>query len=211
MARPSDGGAFARLKADLDRYFVNGGKRLPLADCAKLAFDMEGPAALTVFRLGQYLRDEAPALVRMLTKVPYALLLRGMHLGLGIHLYPDARIGGGLYIGHSGGIWISPHAIIGEHCNINHEVTIGVAGPAARGPVLGDRVWVGPNATITGPVKVGSGAVIGANSLVASDVPEDGVVLGVPAKLISRSGSARLLEPRAELVPLEAVETAEAG
>jgi serine O-acetyltransferase len=46
-------------------------------------------------------------------------------------------------------------------------------------------------------VRIGSGAVIGANSLVASSLPENAVAVGVPARVLSYSGSASLLGPRA--------------
>lgn len=151
--------------------------------------------ALAVFRFGQYLREEANPVTRRMLRVPFAVAHRFVRLALGIHLFPQSRIGPGLYIGHWGGIWISPFAVIGSYCNINHETTIGTVGERGA-PVLEDRVWVGPKSTVTGPVRVGAGAVVGANSLVVSNVPENAVVVGVPAKVVSRSGSASLLEPR---------------
>jgi serine O-acetyltransferase len=72
-------------------------------------------------------------------------------------------------------------------------VTIGAPGAAKGAPVLGDRVWIGAGAVITGPVKIGSGAVIAANSLVVSHVPENGVAVGVPARIMSHTGSAKLI------------------
>ncbi|MGO8889868.1 MAG: hypothetical protein ACLP8X_15520 [Streptosporangiaceae bacterium] len=56
-------------------------------------------------------------------------------------------------------------------------------------PTLGDRVWVGPGAVVAGDVAIGDDASVGANSLVVRDVPPRGVVLGVPARLVSRRGS----------------------
>jgi serine O-acetyltransferase len=52
---------------------------------------------------------------------------------------------------------------------------------------------VGPGAVITGPVKVGSGAVIAANSLVTSNIPENAVAIGVPMRIISYTGSGKLI------------------
>ena len=156
--------------------------------------------ALATFRFGQYLREEASAPVRVLCKLPYALAHRVMELTLGIHLFPQTQVGPGLYIGHYGGIWVSPHAVLGACCNLNHEATIGCAGEGEEAPQLGDRVWVGPNATITGPVKVGSGAVVAANSLVVAHLPENAVAIGVPARVLSYTGSGRLLEPRSAKV-----------
>jgi len=194
------GGAWVRLRADLARYDPTGGAR-GVKRVLRIALGTEAAWALTTFRLGQYLQTEAPGWLRQAAKAPYALLHRWVRGRVGIHLYPTTEIGGGLYIGHYGGVWISPWARIGEGCNINHEVTIGVAANH-QAPTLGDRVWVGPKATISGGVQVGSGAVISANSLVVSDVPENGVVIGVPARLISQAGSKALLTPRPLGAPL---------
>ncbi|WP_370458966.1 serine O-acetyltransferase [Aggregicoccus sp. 17bor-14] len=187
--------ARARFHADLSRYL---GARAPGTRLQRLGVLLrtEPLWALATFRFGQYLHEEASRPVRLLCKLPFALAHRAVSWGLGIHLYPQTQVGPGLYIGHWGGIWVSPHARIGAHCNVNHAVTIGCAGEGERGPELADRVWVGPSATITGPVKVGEGAVIGANSLVVANVPPQAVVVGVPARAVSYTGSARLLEPR---------------
>ena len=185
----------ARFWADLSRYMGKAGPGTRLQRL-KVLLRTEPLWALATFRFGQYLREEASAPVRLLCKVPYALAHRVVELGLGIHLFPQTQVGPGLYIGHYGGIWVSPHAVLGAHCNLNHEATIGCAGEGEEAPQLGDRVWVGPNATVTGPVKVGSGAVVAANSLVVAHVPDNAVAIGVPARVMSYTGSARLLEPR---------------
>lgn len=55
----------------------------------------------------------------------------------------------------------------------------------SRGPVvIGDRVWIGDNCVIIGPARIGTGAVVGANSVVTSDVPPDAIVAGAPARVI---------------------------
>ena len=57
----------------------------------------------------------------------------------------------------------------------------------SKGPVIiGDNVWIGDKATILPNVKIGQGAVIGANSVVTKDVPPFSVVGGNPAKIIKR-------------------------
>jgi len=186
-------GALARLKADLERYFRMTGAEGPWAK-ARLVLQTESIWAIAVHRLGHFLRSEAPLPARALLRWPFAILQLAARLVVGIYLDPAADIGGGLYIGHSGGIWVAPQTRIGRHCNLAHAVTIGVGGSARRGaPTIGDRVWIGTKATIAGPVTVGSGAVVGANSLVATDVPENAVVVGVPARVLGFSGSAALL------------------
>jgi serine O-acetyltransferase len=145
-----------------------------------------------LYRFGQYLSTEATRGVRLSLRIPYSVILRFVRYLVGIHLYPESQIGPGLYIGHYGGIWISPKATLGANCNVSQGVTIGVAGTRA-GPVLGDRVWVGPHAVITGPARIGSGAVIAANSFVTTNVPENAMAVGVPARVIADSGSAELI------------------
>jgi serine O-acetyltransferase len=83
---------------------------------------------------------------------------------------------------------------MGRNCTISHGVTLGQGlvddSPAdADTPVIGDRVWMGPGAVIAGPILVGSDAAVGANSVVLRDVPPRGVVLGVPARVVSHKGS----------------------
>jgi serine O-acetyltransferase len=56
-------------------------------------------------------------------------------------------------------------------------------------PVIGDNVYIGPGAKIIGRVNMGSGVAIGANAVVTKDVPDNAVVVGVPAKVISYNGS----------------------
>jgi lipopolysaccharide O-acetyltransferase len=50
--------------------------------------------------------------------------------------------------------------------------------------VIGDRVWIGDNVVIIGPVRIGAGAVIGANSVVRTDIPENSVAVGVPTRVV---------------------------
>jgi serine O-acetyltransferase len=111
----------------------------------------------------------------------------------GIDLDPRAHIGPGLMIPHSGFIVVGP-VRIGRNCDISQGATLGHStteeDPGKRvTPVLEDRVWVGPGAVIAGGIHVGADAAIGANSVLVRDVPPCGVVLGVPARLVSQRGS----------------------
>jgi serine O-acetyltransferase len=72
---------------------------------------------------------------------------------------------------------------IGTDCQVSQQVTIGFddrGGP----PVLGDRVRVGANAVVLGPITIGDDAVVGAGSVVVHDVPPGKVVGGVPARVL---------------------------
>ncbi len=109
----------------------------------------------------------------------------------GISIPASVKIGHSFYIGHFGGIIINANAIIGNNCNISQGVTIGVSGRAAnRGvPVIGNEVYIGANAVISGNIIVANEVVIGACSLVNVSIEENSVVLGVPAEVISKNGS----------------------
>ena len=119
------------------------------------------------------------------------LINRHQQIRFGIGISYKTSIGPGLYIGHEGGIVVSELAVIGKNCNLSHQVTIGVSrrGQRAGVPVIGDNVYIGPGAKLFGAIVVGDNAAIGANCVVTRDVPENGVVVGVPGRVISYEGS----------------------
>jgi serine O-acetyltransferase len=109
----------------------------------------------------------------------------------GFDISPTTSIGPGLYIGHFGGVVISPHAVLGANINIAQGVTIGATSRGKRlgAPTLEDRVWVGAHAIIVGNVTIGTEALIAPGAYVNFDVPAKAVVLGNPGKVVSSSGS----------------------
>jgi serine O-acetyltransferase len=182
-----------RWRADLRRYLDASHYRDGPLKRIRVVLMTEGLWAIAVYRFGQYLYGEAPRLLRLVLRAPYELLRKMVPIVVGIHLSPATRIGPGFYISHFGGIWNNPHAALGAQCTISHGVTIGAPLPERGAPVIGDRVWIGAGAVITGPVRIESGAVVGANSLVTSDLPENAVAVGVPARVMAHTGSANLL------------------
>jgi len=82
------------------------------------------------------------------------------------------------------GVVIHRRSIIGENCEISHQVTIGGRGGFYDVPVVGNDVFIGPGAKLLGPIKVGDGAIIGANAVVLADVPAHAVAVGIPARVI---------------------------
>lgn len=73
----------------------------------------------------------------------------------------------------------------GEHIHNNPTSTMYEGGRSrSETIVIEDDVWVGYGATILGGVKIGTGSVVAANSLVIDDVPPYSIVAGNPAKII---------------------------
>ena len=120
-----------------------------------------------------------------------ALMLHRYSIRYGISISSATRVGSGLFIGHFGGINVNHGAVIGNNCNLSHDVTLGKVnrGPKAGFPVIGDNVYIGPGAKIIGHIHVGDGAAIGANAVVTKDVPPGVAVGGVPARVLSEQGS----------------------
>lgn len=100
-------------------------------------------------------------------------------------------IGPGLFINRFGGIYINGDAVIGANANLTHGIMLGQSnrGQRAGSPVLGDRVFLASGCKVIGRILLGDDCAVGANAVVTKDVPEKGVVGGVPAKLLSRAGS----------------------
>jgi serine O-acetyltransferase len=109
----------------------------------------------------------------------------------GISIPASAKIGHSFYIGHFGGVIINSNAVIGNNCNVSQGVTIGVSGLGEkRGvPVLGNEVYIGANSVLAGKITIGNNVLIGACSMVNTSVPNNAVVIGVPAVVISQNGS----------------------
>ena len=121
----------------------------------------------------------------------YWFLLRRMQLKYGFQISDQTKIGNGFYIGHFGTIVITHEAIIGDNCNINHGVTIGVAGRSSprKSPVIGDYVWLGTNSVLVGGIKIGNNVLIAPGSYVNFDVPDNSIVIGNPGKIIPKENA----------------------
>src|SRR5262249_43926058 len=100
----------------------------------------------------------------------------------GIEIHPAARIGKGLVIDHGAGVGIGETADIGDDVTLYQGVTLGGTGFATgkRHPTVQDNVTIGSGAKLLGPITIGHGAKIGANSVVITDVPPNSTVVGNP-------------------------------
>jgi len=115
----------------------------------------------------------------------YYLLSRYARLAYGIRLEMSADIGPGFYIGHFGAIRVR-RCRIGAHCSIARLTDI-CAAAEGPGPSIGDRVWIGAHTRIVGSYRIGSGATVGAGTVVMHDVPEGVLCLGNPARVVLRN------------------------
>lgn len=106
----------------------------------------------------------------------------------GVEIHPAATIGRRLFIDHGMGVVIGETAVIGDDVVMFHGATLGgkAMHHGKRHPTLGDRVVVGAGAKILGPVWIGNGAQVGANAVVITDVPDNAIAVGVPARIRPR-------------------------
>ena len=111
----------------------------------------------------------------------------------GIEIHPKAKVGKNLFIDHGMGVVIGETSEIGDNVTIYHAVTLGGISPSIdsneqrnvkRHPTLKNNVVVGSGAQVLGPIIVGENAKIGANAVVTKNVPENAVMVGIPAKNI---------------------------
>ena len=112
----------------------------------------------------------------------------------GIEIHPKAKIGKNLFIDHGMGVVIVETSEIKDNVTIYHMVTLGGIAPSInsndqrhvkRHPTLEDNVVVGSGAQVLGPVVVGKNAKIGANAVVTKNVPDNAVMVGIPAKNVN--------------------------
>ena len=174
------------LRADAFRYSGDTGKR------AFRSSYLRYPG----FRFTYHLRMVAYYSERKRSSgmIPYyfhRLWLHRFRFRYGFDVSSQTKIGPGFFLGHFGGVVISPEAVIGANVNIAHGVTIGSTsrGSHQGAPTLGDRVWVGTGAILVGAIKIDDDALIAPGSYVNFDVPAKAVVLGNPGKIVSDRGS----------------------
>lgn len=150
-----------------------------------------GALAVLVHRFGFWSASLKLPLIKHLLILIYAVLKIGIILGFGIFIPLKARIGKGFVIHNFGGIFI-PNSTFGENVTVQQGVTLGAVRPnkwkgKPRPPRVGNNVYIGAGAKVLGDVKIGDGAIVGANSVVMNDVPEYCTVMGIPARIISRN------------------------
>lgn len=110
----------------------------------------------------------------------------------GVEIHPQAQIGRRLFIDHGTGCVIGQTAIIGDDVTLYHGVTLGGIGGDhvgdKRHPTVESGAMIGSGAQILGNITIGANAKIGSNSVVVQDIPSGCTAIGIPAKIICKSG-----------------------
>ncbi|MBR8838058.1 MAG: serine O-acetyltransferase [Stigonema ocellatum SAG 48.90 = DSM 106950] len=150
----------------------------------EVLFCYPGLQALLLHRLAHWLHHSImiPFIPRLISHIARFLT--------GIEIHPGAVIGRGVFIDHGMGVVIGETAIIGDYTLIYQGVTLGGTGKECgkRHPTLGENVVVGAGAKVLGNIQIGNNVRIGAGSVVLRDVPADCTVVGIPGRIVYRSG-----------------------
>jgi serine O-acetyltransferase len=192
-------GAFARVAKEVRRDVLAARDRDPAARGVaplEILATWPGIHALLAYRFAHALHvARVPVLPRALSMLTRAVT--------GIEIHPAALIGAGLFIDHGAGVVIGETAEIGRDVTLYQGVTLGGTGFATgkRHPTVQDNVTIGSGAKLLGPITIGHGAKIGANSVVITDVPANSTVVGNPGHPVRVDGR-RVEGPDADWIHL---------
>jgi serine O-acetyltransferase len=179
-------GTFTRVARELRRDVAAAHERDPAArgvSSIEVLAAWPGVHALLSHRVAHALREAGvPFVPRTLALVTRAVT--------GIEIHPAAKVGNGLFIDHGNGVVVGETAQIGENVTLYQGVTLGGTGFATgkRHPTVQDNVTIGSGAKLLGPITIGHGAKIGANSVVIHDVPPNSTVVGNPGHPVRVDG-----------------------
>ena len=144
---------------------------------------------MLIYRFGRWRYRISWRPLRFPLSFLYKLLSFFAVMCLGTELPCEVTLGRRFCIEHVGGIVISGDAVFGDDCILRNGVTIGLRHRGQRGsPRLGNRVDIGAGAKLLGPIVVGDDTAIGANAVVLSDVPQNSIAVGIPARIVLKTG-----------------------
>jgi len=150
----------------------------------------QGFWVMLIYRFGRWRYGIKPRLLRLPFSFLYKLLFVIVQILTGIELPCEVTLGRRFKIEHFSGIIISGDAVFGDDVVIRNGVTVGLRHTGTRGsPVVGNCVDIGAGAKILGNIKIGDNVTIGANAVVITDVPDNYIAVGVPARLIPKKNS----------------------
>lgn len=181
--------SFAKLKALLAADLYRYAGRVGFGAFARHYAFTPGYKYTVLMRTAGWLKLKPAKAFGLYPVVKWLLLRARYKYGFAIPEYME--IGPGLFLNRFGGFYFHGDTVLGSNVNITHGVVLGYMNRGGRrgAPVIGDRTFLGSGAKVIGGIRVGAEAAIGANAVVTKDVPERGVVGGIPAKLLSDQGS----------------------
>ena len=181
-APPDREGALDRLKADIAHFARRQNAAITPSFLVKLFWLTPGFGFVFHRRL-----SEAMVAIPLIGRLLRRWLWARTCVRYGSELAIDTHIGGGLYIPHPYGIVVG-HGRIGRDVTLLQDVTIGnLKGVDGQGAVIADGCYIGAGARILGDITLGENAVVGANSVVRTDVPAGAVAVGIPATIRIKS------------------------
>lgn len=147
----------------------------------------QGFWAMLVYRFGRWRYGINVRLLRMPFSLLYKILFKTTQILTGIELPCEVKIGKNFRIDHFGGIIISGYASFGDNCVVRNGVAIGLKNiNDPNAPAIGNSVEIGAGAKLLGPIRIGNNVTIGANAVVITDVPDNSIAVGVPAKISAK-------------------------
>jgi serine O-acetyltransferase len=179
-------GLFGQIYKDYRRYRAGG------ASWFATIFLTQGFWATSVYRIVNWVHKNIQN--RIIRKpLIFTCVIAGKctELITGILIPIHCEIGEGLEIFHFGTTVFPTSGRLGRNCSVAHGVTLGLAGQGEKrgGPVIGDRVYIGPQSVIVGKVTIGDDVLVSPGAVVLKSVPPKAVVLGNPARVVSYEGS----------------------
>lgn len=122
--------------------------------------------------------------------LPFAVFFKQLNIFLNsCDIAFQADIGKGFKVYHSLGIVIAA-CKIGENFSIYQNATVGNNKPreTRTTPIIGSNVSMLVGCVVAGPITIGDNVKVGANAVVLDDIPCDSIAVGIPARVIRKSG-----------------------
>lgn len=137
-----------------------------------------------LFRLSALFATSPKRLVRIIglpIRIAYKLIVEYL---LGIELPDKVNAGPGLAVFHGVGLVVNGDTQIGYNVTLRQNTTIGHKRENEGCPRIGNKVDIGANSVILGPITIGDNVTIGAGSVVTKDLPSNSIAVGNPARII---------------------------
>lgn len=164
-------------------------------------FKNRGFRAVVLYRIGRCLRIRGH---KILANIFEKLIQRLCYC----EIATAAEIGPGFAVFHPFGLVVGTDVKAGKNFTLSMDVVVGgnigkCRKDGSEQPIIGDDVNIASGSKIVGPVNIGNNCLIGANSVVITDISSNSVAAGVPARVIKRDGKkVSLLESNSELVDI---------